>query len=192
MAKWIALALFALPGLEVVVFVVVAAQIGFLQALALIFACSITGVLILRHVGQSTLTRLRAEQSGGRIAMFQSEGGTLLTALGAILLVVPGFITSLFAVPLLIPPLRGWIARGVVRWTQGGARSGRFGWTVEPPPPPGAGGRGRAGDDVVDLTPGEWRQMPAEPADTPASGDNTQSLPGSEASNPPSNPWRKT
>ena len=131
-----------------------------------LFGCSLTGVLILRHAGQNALSRLRAQQRSRRIAVFQTEGGALLTALGAVLLIIPGFITSVLATPLLLPPLRRWIARGIGRWSAPGLRSGGQGWTVNPP----RAERERAGSDIIDLTPGEWRQVPPAGDDRPPAG----------------------
>ena len=50
-AKWLLSGLLALPLLELVAFIVVAALIGFGWALVLILASSVAGFLILRHAG---------------------------------------------------------------------------------------------------------------------------------------------
>jgi UPF0716 family protein affecting phage T7 exclusion len=173
MAKWFVLALFALPGLEIAAFVVVASQIGFFRALLLVIGCSLAGVLILRHAGQNALARLRAEQRAGRIAAFQTEGGSLLTALGAVLLVIPGFITSILALPLLFAPVRRLLARGIGRWVEPGLRAGRQGWTVNPRSrEAGIGGGGRVAGDVIDLSPEEWRQVPRGGETAPSPGES--------------------
>lgn len=52
-AKWLLLAIVALPVAELAVFIAVAASIGFGWALLLVLATSLTGGLLLRHAGGS-------------------------------------------------------------------------------------------------------------------------------------------
>ena len=131
------LAVLLLPLMELAAFVAVAAQIGFFPALALIAAGSFAGVLILRHAGGSHIARGRVAIGEGRITALQADGSGGLVLLAGILLAVPGFITDVVGLLLLIAPLRRAIA----------AAFGR----VEP--------RTRA-DGVVDLPPEQWRRVP--------------------------------
>jgi UPF0716 family protein affecting phage T7 exclusion len=48
-AKWLLLAILTLPVMELAAFVAVAAEIGLLEALALVAATSVAGALILSH-----------------------------------------------------------------------------------------------------------------------------------------------
>ena len=76
-AKWALFTVLALPFLELEVFIVVAAVVGFSWALSLVLAGSALGSLILRHagrihiaqvrvaLGQDNFIGLRAHQSGG-------------------------------------------------------------------------------------------------------------------------------
>lgn len=135
-AKWLLLAVLALPVLELAAFVAVAAEIGFLPALALIAAGSLVGILLLRHAGGSHISRVRVAFGNGNFTALQadSSGGLLLIA--GFLLLIPGFITDALAVLLLVAPLRQALAAALRR---------------------GAGGR-RA-DDVVDLPPEQWHRV---------------------------------
>jgi UPF0716 family protein affecting phage T7 exclusion len=58
-AKWLLSGLLALPLMELVAFIVVAALIGFGWALVLILAGSAVGFLILRHAGGNHIERVR-------------------------------------------------------------------------------------------------------------------------------------
>jgi UPF0716 protein FxsA len=131
------LAVLLLPLMELVAFVAVAAQIGFVPALALIAAGSFAGVLILRHAGGSHIARVRVALGEGRFTALQADGSGGLVLLAGILLAVPGFITDVVGLLLLIAPLRRAIA----------ATFGR----AQP--------RTRA-DGVVDLPPEQWRRVP--------------------------------
>ena len=133
-AKWVLLALLALPFLELAVFVVVSAMIGFGWALSLVAAGSAIGLLILRRAGGNHIARMRVALDQGSFTAWQADasGGAILTA--GILLLIPGFITDIAALCLLIPPLR----------------HAMFGHVV-------AADRN---DGVVDLPPEQWHQVP--------------------------------
>lgn len=139
MVKWIFLSLALLPIAEIAVFVAVAAHFGFLQALAFTILTSALGVLVLRHAGQAQLAQFRSAVGNGGMTVFEAHAGSLLTVLGGLLLVLPGFITDAIGALLLIPALRRWIA-------------GVFGGAVAR--------RTQRETGVVDLDPEEWRQIP--------------------------------
>jgi UPF0716 protein FxsA len=131
-AKWVLLAVLALPVLELVVFIAIGATIGFGWALSLILAGSLCGALILRHAGSGHVARIRMALDQGSIAALQTETRDGFTLLAGILLLVPGFITDLIALPLLI---------GSLRSASNGAAQ-------------------RRDDGIVDLPPEQWHQVP--------------------------------
>ncbi|HET7165534.1 MAG TPA: FxsA family protein [Pseudolabrys sp.] len=133
-AKYALLALLALPFLELAVFVAVTAMIGFGWALSLVAAGSTIGLLILRHAGGSHIARMRVALDQGSFTALQvdTSGGAIL--MGGILLLIPGFITDIAALCLLIPPLR----------------HAMFGRVVAP----------ARNDGIVDLPPEQWHQVP--------------------------------
>ncbi|MBI3703122.1 MAG: FxsA family protein [Rhizobiales bacterium] len=135
-AKWLILALLALPLAELAAFIAVAAMIDFAWALALILAGSLTGVLILRHAGGNHIARVRVALSDGGVTALQADGSGFLVLLAGILLLIPGFITDIAGLLLLIAPLRQTFAdrlRG------------------DTPP---------RQDGIVDLEPEQWRRVP--------------------------------
>jgi UPF0716 protein FxsA len=131
-AKWALLAILALPVLELVAFIAVAATIGFGWALSLILAGSLCGAFLLRHAGRSQVAHIRLAISRGSFTALHADAGGGLTLLAGILLVIPGFITDVVALGLLIGSLR--------RNSDGAPR--------------------RHEDDVVDLAPEQWHQVP--------------------------------
>jgi UPF0716 protein FxsA len=99
------------PVVEIAVFLQVVSWIGVLNTLALMVAISICGAWLVKRQGIGTLARMRAELDDGRIPTGPMTDGGLLAAAGFLLL-VPGFVTDVFGLALLVPPVRG----GVRRW----------------------------------------------------------------------------
>lgn len=143
MLKWIMAAILLLPMAEIAVFIVVASKIGLGWALLLALATTVCGVLSLQRIGRTGLNEFR-----GALAdrdHFDVGAGTFLSVLGALLMVLPGFITDLIGALLLIGPLR---RQFVARLRPAG---------IARPPRPAA--------DVVDLDPEEWKQVPERKLD---------------------------
>jgi len=67
-AKWLLLALLALPIMELAVFIAVAGAIGFLWALALVAATSLAGAMVLRHAGGNHIARVRVAKVWAKAA----------------------------------------------------------------------------------------------------------------------------
>ncbi len=136
-AKWLLLTLLALPFLELVAFIAVAAAIGFGWALGLVLSSSLAGLLILRHAGGNHIARMRVALNQGNFTALQADGTGGFILLAGILLLIPGFITDVIALFLLLAPLRR-AAGAVFSGTAASARN----------------------DGVVDLAPEQWRQVP--------------------------------
>ncbi|GAB4268525.1 MAG: FxsA family protein [Pararhodobacter sp.] len=97
-----------LPLIEIALFIVVGAQIGVGATLALIVLSALLGVSILR--GQQARA-LQMMQGGMRIArgMFLAQGA--FRAMAGLLLILPGFLTDMIGLVLLIPPVQRAIVR---------------------------------------------------------------------------------
>lgn len=133
-AKVLLLSVLALPVLELIAFGAVAAAIGFGWALILLLVGSFAGVLVLRHAGGNHIARMRVAMTEGSISSLAADTTGGLILLAGFLLLIPGFITDVAGLLLLL--------RSVFRSRR------------DPPP--------RA-DGVVDLEPEQWHQVP-EPA----------------------------
>ncbi|AJO80319.1 MULTISPECIES: FxsA family protein [Pseudomonas] len=97
------------PVLELFVFVKVSAAIGFFPALLLIILGSMLGVLVLRVAGLATALRARESLNRGELpAQTMLEG--LMLALAGGLLILPGFISDVFGLLLLLPITRRLMA----------------------------------------------------------------------------------
>ena len=114
-AKWVLLAILALPFAELAAFVAVAAAIGFAWALLLVVATSLFGGLVLRHAGGNHIARMKMALAGGNISALQADGTGSLVLLAGFLLVIPGFITDALGGLLLLAPLGAALRRGPPR-----------------------------------------------------------------------------
>ena len=87
--------------------------IGVLWTSALLIAGSVVGVVLVRSQGRKVFAGLRrASQSGGSPTGAVADG--VLVALGAVLMFVPGLVTSALGLVLLLPPTRMLIRPVVV------------------------------------------------------------------------------
>jgi UPF0716 protein FxsA len=140
MVKWIIAAILLLPLAEIVAFALVAALVGLGFAFLLMIATTMAGFLILRQAGRGGIARFRVAVAETGIAGIQSNGSGLLTVLAGLLLFIPGFLTDLIGLALLIGPVRRWCGRTFRLWAE-----------VR---------RNPTDRSTIDLAPGEWQQMP--------------------------------
>lgn len=97
------------PVLELYVFFKVSTAIGFFPALLLIIAGSALGVLVVRVAGLATALRARASLQRGELPAEDMFHGLML-ALGGGLLLLPGFISDVIGLILLLPFSRRLLA----------------------------------------------------------------------------------
>jgi len=136
-ARWIVAAVMALPVAEIMVFIVVAAQLGLLATLALMGLTSLAGIALLRRAGPTRIAQFRGTTDDG-ILRTASVGG-LPMILAGLLLTIPGFLTDVAGALVLIPTTRRWLL------SQAAERAG-----LGP------------SSQVIDLAPEEWRRLPEQ------------------------------
>lgn len=108
MARLIGLIFIGLPLLEIAMFIVVGRAIGLFPTLGLVIGAAVVGGLLLRHQGLGVIAKMRGSLDAGTIpgrAMFD----VMLIGVAGILLVLPGFLSDIAALLLLIPPVRDLI-----------------------------------------------------------------------------------
>lgn len=108
MARFFVLGLIALPIIEIAIFIKVGQTIGLLPTLALVIGAAVLGGLLLRQQGVSVLGQLRSNVSTGRLPG-RTIADAMMIGLAALFLVLPGFLSDVVALALLLPPVRGWI-----------------------------------------------------------------------------------
>jgi UPF0716 protein FxsA len=111
----IGVALLVTAAIEIVLLVLVAHQIGVGLTVLLVLAGVLLGGWLLRREGVRAWRALRQATAASRPAGPEVSDG-LVGLLSALLLVVPGFVTDVLGLALLVPPVRRG-ARVVVRRT---------------------------------------------------------------------------
>jgi UPF0716 protein FxsA len=99
---------------ELYVAVKVADAIGVLLTVLLLIASWPIGVWIMRSQGRAAWARLSAAVAAGKPPGQEILDGALVLIAGA-LLIVPGFITDLIGILLLLRPIRALARSGIVR-----------------------------------------------------------------------------
>lgn len=148
------LALFvAVPVGEIAVFIAVGSRIGVLPTIALVLLTAALGIVLVRRQGLATLRRARADLEADRVPAGAMADGLAILLAGA-LLVIPGFLTDIAGLLLLIPPLRARIVAAAGAWLAARAVVVGPDGVVRRP-----GGRADAGN-VIDLEATEVEEEP--------------------------------
>ena len=111
------LVMLGLAVLEIAVFIAVVHAIGAGWALLALAAASVAGLALLRREGIRGWRAFRAAAEAGRPPGAQVSN-SLVGLLGALLLAVPGFVTALAGLLLVLPPGRTLARHGVERATE--------------------------------------------------------------------------
>jgi UPF0716 protein FxsA len=108
------LILLAAVAVEITVMVSVGAQIGVLSTIGLLVLATLVGGLLLRREGVRTLGALQQAVAAGRLPQREALDGVLIAAAG-VLVILPGFVSDVLAILLLLPPTRALVRGLVVR-----------------------------------------------------------------------------
>ena len=98
------------PIVELYVIIKIGGLIGIWPTLALLLADAILGSLLLKQQGRSAWNRFNKALAEKRFPGKEVADG-LLIAIGATLLLTPGFVTDIFGLLFLIPPSRAIVRR---------------------------------------------------------------------------------
>jgi len=106
MAWFPVLFLLAWPALEIAVFIKMMDWLGFLGAVLGIVVSGMAGMAVLRRQSLETAIRSRAMMSQGQMPV-RELFDTAALSLSGLMLMLPGYVTTLLGLLLLIPTLRG-------------------------------------------------------------------------------------
>ncbi len=110
----ILISLIVLANIELLCFLKLGAQLGLLPTIAIILGTGALGAwLAKREIGKSWNNLKNAFMNGGDISYEMINGLALLLAAAA--LCIPGFITDIFGLLLLVAPLRRVFVRQIAR-----------------------------------------------------------------------------
>ena len=102
------LLLIVLPVAEVASVIWVAHQVGPVATVVLLLVVSIAGGWLAKRVGLGVWRRFRATLAAGDIPSAELSDGVLVLIAGG-LLAVPGFLTDILGLLLLVPPVRAGV-----------------------------------------------------------------------------------
>jgi UPF0716 protein FxsA len=117
----------AIPLVEIYFLIKVGGVIGAFSTVVLVLVTAVLGASIARYQGVVTLQRVQATVARGEAPAIEMLEGVILF-FGAVLLLIPGFVTDLAGFACLVPPLRRRIALWALQHM-----------IVPPPPPAGPG-----------------------------------------------------
>ena len=162
--RWVLLALVLLPLVEIAVLVAVGRSIGLWWTLLLIVVVAVLGTWLARRESSRTYRALQQALSSGRMPTDEVTDAILLMV-GGLLLLLPGFVSDVLALLLVLPftrPAARRLLQAVVASRtltvvggpvgQGPRRGGR---------PPGAGTV--IDGEIVDERPPPWEDDPRPP-----------------------------
>jgi UPF0716 protein FxsA len=139
-------------GVELAAFGAVVHAIGFVGAILLCILTSLAGLTMLRRMGVSAALQLRqvavkntTERNG--LTKDKLLDGTL-AGLGAVLLILPGFVSDLVGLALAAPSFRLWVSERLSL-----SRLGRHGGRPQTPA-------------LINLTPREWSRQEEQKSNT--------------------------
>ena len=101
-----------IPLVEIYFLIKVGDVIGAFTTVVLVVATAVLGASIARYQGLVTLQRVQATVARGEAPAIEMLEGVILF-LGAVLLLIPGFVTDIFGFACLVPPLR----RAIATWS---------------------------------------------------------------------------
>jgi len=130
---------------EIAAFIVVGGAIGVLPTLALVLLGVAAGGIVLRRQGTAALARIRAEIDAGRAPARPLLDGAVF-AIAACLIILPGFLSDIAGLSLLIPAVRNALWRAI----SSRVRVRGVGPT----------GRDRPAGAVLELEPSEYEAAP--------------------------------
>ncbi len=102
------------PVLEIALFIKVGGALGILPTLLLIFGAGAVGVWVVRMQGLMVMNDLRNRLSTMNDPSEPMAHGALI-ALAGFLFMIPGFLSDLVALALLLPPVRRWMIGQMAR-----------------------------------------------------------------------------
>ncbi|MGZ4784382.1 MAG: FxsA family protein [Acidimicrobiales bacterium] len=163
--------LILVPIVELYVMVQVAGVIGVLPTVALVVAMCLAGAWLMKVEGLGVLRRMQRQLNDGEVPTAEAVNGVLIVV-GGLLMLVPGFVTGVLGLLLLLPPVRALLRPVVLARVQRRIDRGSARFMVFSAGSPTVGGRVYDADSHLDATRGpdgrpEGRPDPSDPFGPP-------------------------
>jgi UPF0716 protein FxsA len=114
---------------EITVLVVIGQAIGLLPTILLLILASVVGIWLLRREGTRTMKSAVQAMRENRVPHREMIDGLLIAVAGGLVL-VPGFVSDVLGLALLLPPTRALLARRLTGVAERRARSARHGGAI--------------------------------------------------------------
>ena len=106
------LLIIGIPAIEIYLMIKVGGVIGALNTILLIFFTAITGIYFVKLAGLNTLRSGLGQIVKNEMPIYEIISGAAL-AFGALLLIIPGFLTDIFGFLLIIPVTRKFFIKSI-------------------------------------------------------------------------------
>ena len=102
------------PLVELYVLIQVGSAIGALNTIALLILMGVAGGWLMKREGLGVVRRVQSQLRAGRVPAAEVVDGFLILFGGALML-TPGFLSDIFGLSLLVPPVRALVRAGLGR-----------------------------------------------------------------------------
>ncbi|MFA5529365.1 MAG: FxsA family protein [Thiohalomonadaceae bacterium] len=102
---WLVFGILVTPLVELYFLIKVGQVVGPIPTIVLVVLIALAGAALMRHQGFSTLVRVRLAAARGEVPALEMMEGAVILFCGMLLL-FPGFISDVFGLLGLIPPVR--------------------------------------------------------------------------------------
>jgi UPF0716 protein FxsA len=129
------------PLVEIAVIIQVGDWLGLVNTIGLLILVSVAGAWLVKRQGLGVLRRIGEQRQAGQVPAAAVFDGALILVAGALLL-FPGFVTDVFGLLLLLPPVRAgvraFLRRRYMRRVQvvRSVRTATWSQSGRPPEPP--------------------------------------------------------
>ena len=100
---------------ELAVLVAVSGELGVLLTIAGIFATAMLGIWLLRNQGRAIMSSLQAQLARGEAPVASLAAGTSIMV-GAVLMLIPGYLTDAIGLVMFLPVIRTLIGGSLLKW----------------------------------------------------------------------------
>lgn len=114
-ARWLLVACLLMPVIEIAVIIQVGQQVGATWTVALLLGMSLLGAWIIKREGRRAWLDLQRSVDNGQPPGREMVDSALIM-FGGTLLLVPGFVTDVLGILLVLPITRPIVRRGAQAW----------------------------------------------------------------------------
>ncbi len=100
---------------ELAALVAIGGELGVLLTIAGIFVTAMVGIWLLRNQGRAIMSSLQAQLARGEAPVASLAAGTSIMA-GAVLMLIPGYLTDAIGLVMFLPVIRTLIGASLLKW----------------------------------------------------------------------------